>query len=81
MTINGNDYTIDGKGLSRIFDIEASNVTLIGITLIKGYSESGNGGAILWNGDSGSIDECTLEYKPNSLSNCIMWKHSKRCHW
>ena len=74
LTIKGNDYTIDGKGLSRIFDIEASNVTLIGITLIKGYSESGNGGAILWNGDSGSIDECTLEYNAALAGGAIYWQ-------
>jgi predicted outer membrane repeat protein len=73
LTINGNDYTIDGKGLSRIFDIEASNVNLKGLTLINGYCEDDKGGAILWNGDSGSIVESTLEYNAALAGGAIYW--------
>ena len=74
LTINGNDYTIDGKGLSRIFDIEASNVNLKGLKLINGYCDDDNGGAILWNGDSGSLEECTLEHNAALAGGAIYWQ-------
>ena len=39
--INGNGHTIDGKNLSRIFNITANNVTLNDLILINGNAEKG----------------------------------------
>ena len=42
VTINGNGFTIDAKGVSRIFNVENStNVKIQNITLINGYSDVG----------------------------------------
>ena len=46
LTINGNGFTIDAQGKSRILNIESGiNVVLNNITFINGYTEV-NGGAI-----------------------------------
>ena len=42
--LNGNGHTIDGKNLSRIFSIDANNITLSNLVLINGNSD--NGGAV-----------------------------------
>ena len=47
LTINGNGFTIDAQGKSRIFNIDGgTNVLLNNILFTNGFSE-GNGGAIL----------------------------------
>lgn len=47
LTINGNGFTIDAQGKSRIFNIDSgTNVVLNNIIFINGFTE-GNGGAIL----------------------------------
>ena len=42
--LNGNGHTIDGKNISRIFSIDANNITLSNLILITGNSD--NGGAV-----------------------------------
>ena len=59
ITINGNGFTINGMGQSRIFNITSlNNVILNNITFMNGNSKLG--GAIILNGDvSGiAIDNC-----------------------
>ena len=72
LTINGNDHTIDAKGLSRIFNVEADNVVISKLNLINGYIDD-NGGAIYWSGDGGSLKDCTLEYNTALAGGAISW--------
>ena len=55
ITINGNGFTINALGQSRIFNINAlSNVTLKNITFINGYSNLG--GAIIFNNAVSNVE-------------------------
>ena len=59
ITINGNGFTINGMGQSRIFDITSlNNVILNNITFMNGHSNIG--GAIILDGDVSDIviDNC-----------------------
>ena len=47
ITINGNNFTIDGNGQSRIFNVLAENVTFNNLKLVNAYSQ--DGGAIFAN--------------------------------
>ena len=51
LTINGNGYSIDALGQSRIFHVLANTVNINNVTLMGGYS-SLNGGAILFSDSS-----------------------------
>ena len=60
ITIDGQGkYTINGKGLSRLFIVTGHNVTLKNIKFINGLTsnliENNAGGAIRWAGDNGTI--------------------------
>ena len=44
VTINGNGFTIDAKGKSRIFKVTAGSINITNVTLKNG--NAGNGGAI-----------------------------------
>ncbi len=59
ITINGNGYTIDAKGKSRIFYIEAENVGIENITFKNANINDGNGGAIFFS-KSGSVTNCNF---------------------
>ena len=48
ITINGNGHTLDGLKKSRIFNVDADEITLINITLMNGNAAD-KGGAILGN--------------------------------
>lgn len=54
LIINGNGFTIDAKGKSRILKITESGVTINNVTLINGKAD-GEGGAIYCSGD-----DCTI---------------------
>ena len=56
LTIDGHGYTIDAKSMSRIFNVNASNVVLKNIILINGKSVD-YGGAVYFN-DVGSVLNC-----------------------
>ena len=58
LTINGNGYTLDAKGKSRIFYIEADNVTIKNL-IIKNANATGDGGAIYFN-EYGSVENCNF---------------------
>ena len=58
--INGNNNTINGLGIARIFHILADNVIINNITFTNAKANGANdkdkcGGAILWNGANGTI--------------------------
>ena len=61
LTINGNGFTIDAKGKTRIFYVKdsGSNLTIRNVTFSNGKM-SANGGAILWYGDDGNLENCTF---------------------
>ena len=56
ITINGLGHKISGNGKMRIFDIKADYVTLENIVFQSGKTD--NGGAILWEGQYGSLNNC-----------------------
>jgi predicted outer membrane repeat protein len=86
--IYGNGWRIDALGYSRIFNITACNVTIVGVELANGdaggyYGDKVDmGGAIFWAGAYGQIiksiiDNCTAErgggiYYNASAVNCTI---------
>ena len=69
LKINGNGYTINALGQSRIFDISANNVELDNITLINAFM-NGNyegGGAVYWSGANGKVSNSI--FKNNVIAN------------
>ena len=66
LTINGNGFTIDAKGQTRIFNVgisdnttQGSNLTIKNTTFVNGKM-SADGGAISWYGDDGNLANCTF---------------------
>ena len=59
ITINGNGYTINAKTIVG-FKIKSDNVNLINITFLNGYNSMEHGGAIIWEGNGGSITNCSF---------------------
>ena len=72
LSINGNGYTIDAKGKTRIFKILAENVTINNITFINA-NVTGDGGAILWNGGNGNVLDCSFAYNSAGYGGAIYW--------
>ena len=82
--INGNDFTIDGNNMARIFKIVAEDVLIKNINFINGNKGSDNGGALyIDNCINTAIENCTFinnygriggaiySYNTNvTLSNC-----------
>ncbi|WP_058738266.1 Ig-like domain-containing protein [Methanobrevibacter millerae] len=66
--INGNGYSINALGYSRIFNITANNVILNDIVFINGNSSGkyrdslDKGGAIFWAGQNGIINNSAIVY-------------------
>ncbi|ADC47893.1 adhesin-like protein [Methanobrevibacter ruminantium M1] len=64
VTINGNGSTINGSSKARIFQVIAPDVVLNNITFANGNAngenEGGYGGAILWEGDNGRVEDSTF---------------------
>ncbi len=66
ITIEGRGHTLDGKGLSRIFNVTADNVTIRDVNFINGkaiakyFSMDIGGGAIYWNGSNGIVSNCNF---------------------
>ena len=70
ITIDGAGHTLDGKKLSRIFNVTADNVTIKNVNFINGNSLGSygiiyGGGAIYWNGTNGYVENCSF------MNNCI----------
>ena len=74
LTLDGNGNTIDGNEMSRIFYIGADNVTLKNLVIVNGKYTVG--GAISWNGNDGTIDNCVFEDNTatSSAGGAIYWK-------
>ena len=72
LTIIGNGHTIDANGKTRIFNVgnsysdEASNLTIKNTVFTDGKM-SNKGGAILWYGNDGKLENCT--FKNNTANN------------
>ncbi len=66
ITIDGAGHTLNGNKLSRIFNVTADNVTIKNVNFINGDSRGSyyiyyGGGAILWNGNDGCVENCSFE--------------------
>ena len=57
ITIDGNNFKLDGKHSSRIFNVRADNVTLKNIIFINGNTTA-SGGAVYWKATGGNIINC-----------------------
>ena len=76
ITINGNGHTLDAKGLSRIFNINAANVVLNNITLINGHHDT-LGGAIYWNAANGTLYNSIFLNCTSNKGGAIQWTGTK----
>lgn len=59
ININGNGHTINGAHKATIFEIKANDITISNINLINGYNEF-VGGAIIWAGKNGKIENSKI---------------------
>ena len=59
ITIDGHGNTLDGRHLSRIFNVTAGNVALKNLKFINAQF-TGDGGAINWNAKDGVLSNCTF---------------------
>ena len=71
LTIDGNGHTLDAKGLSHVFTVNADNVVISNVKFLNGDSD--NGGAIHWNGDSGNLKNCIFEKCYSDEGSAIYW--------
>ena len=66
ITIDGAGHTLNGNGLSRMFNVTADTVILRNINFVNGnaygryFSNDAGGGAIYWNGANGYIENCSF---------------------
>ena len=79
ITINGNGITIDGSNTARIFNITADNVIINNIIFTNGKACVGNpdedacGGAILWNGANGILNNSTFNNNTAEDGGAVDW--------
>lgn len=59
LTLNGNNFIIDGKNSARIFDIAMDDVRIKNVICINGKID-GKGGAIYWNGKNGVLERSNI---------------------
>ncbi|MCQ2963983.1 MAG: Ig-like domain repeat protein [archaeon] len=71
--IEGNDITINGSGVSKVFRITGENVTIKGINFINARCDS-EGGAIYWSGNNGVVSGC-------SFTNCYTNNEGGAIYW
>ncbi len=71
VTINGNGYSIDGKGLKSIFYIGGDNVVLNNITFKNG--KSSYGGAIHWYGINGVLINSKFINNSANYGGAVYW--------
>ena len=66
ITLDGNGHTLDGKKLSRMFNITADDVVIKNINFINGnafgryFTKYVGGGAIYWSGARGYLENCNF---------------------
>ena len=68
MTIDGQGHKIDADDSIRIFKVVADNVVIKNITFVNG-----NDGAIFWNGNSGTIFNCSFIDNYAYRGGAIFW--------
>ena len=76
VTINGNGFTINALEKTRMFQINGDNVTLSNLNFIGGSTPNDNnitegetfwhGGAVIWRGDYGYVDNCVFADNVNN---------------
>ena len=71
LTIDGGDHTLDGNNSGRIFQITADNVILRNINFVNGSSDYG--GAILWYGNYGQVNNCNFSNNTASISGAAIY--------
>ena len=74
-----NGFEVNARGFCRIFNITASDVTILNAVLINGNA-SGNqsdnvskGGAIFWAGDSGQLENVTFENNYAEIGGAVYY--------
>ena len=72
ITINGNGAVIDANRSSRIFHITSDNVTISNITFINAECDD-YGGAIIWQGKSGKLQNCIFKNNHAKSGGGIYW--------
>ncbi|SFL43822.1 hypothetical protein SAMN02910297_00877, partial [Methanobrevibacter olleyae] len=61
ITIDGKNHVLDGKLSTRILMITGNHVTLKNIKFINANkTNEGYGGAVYWNGDNGTLKDCSF---------------------
>lgn len=71
LTIDGNGHTLNAKGLSHVFTVQADNVVITNVKFLNGNGE--DGGAIHWNGNSGTLKDCIFESCYSNEGSAIGW--------
>ncbi len=77
LIIDGCGATLDAKGLSQIFYISGKGCTIKNIIFKNAYAKYG--GAIYWNGASGTLTNCTFNNcssKDYGDGGCVYWAGS-----
>lgn len=76
LIINGNNHTIDGANMARMFNVMGKNITFQNINFINGASD--DGGAIYCNKDNLRIVNCTFtNCKANNYGGAIFWNEGE----
>ncbi|MBR3197047.1 MAG: hypothetical protein IKF66_00945, partial [Methanobrevibacter sp.] len=77
LVIDGQGYTIDAKGKTRIFIVKADNVTIKNIKFINAKINDDEGAAILWyESDGGSVSGCSFVNCSAVYGGAIYWDNS-----
>ena len=69
LTIDGNNYMIDGNNLAEVFDIEANNVIVKNLNVNHALVNTALSGAINWKGDNGKLINCNFTNSRNNAAS------------
>ena len=73
--IDGNNHTISAPDISRVFLVNASNVSIKNINFIGSNMTGLAGGVISWWGDNGSLINCNfINNSASSAGGAVLWK-------
>ncbi|WP_458405217.1 Ig-like domain repeat protein, partial [Methanobrevibacter sp.] len=82
LIINGNGYSINALGYSRIFLITAANVTFDNVVFMNGNANGSCGdgvdigGAIFWAGANGALNRCIIQNNTAGLGGGVYYNAS-----
>ncbi|WP_407416143.1 right-handed parallel beta-helix repeat-containing protein [Methanobrevibacter sp.] len=75
ITIDGNNHSISAPDVSRVFLVNASNVSIKNINFINSNLTGLAGGAISWLGDNGSLINCNfINNVASSAGGAVLWE-------